>query len=280
MERAEHLRAAQSRRTLACNACRMGHARMPHACSSPWRFPSSALPATAAHLRQMTFSQLYLRARACSEGSMMPPRRRSTRCSVDSAHRQRARMQQQPPGPAAGQQRVALARRVRTCIRVCSRGTCHAAGCCGHSAQRAHLTAREAAPCVLAVSGTPALLGHAACSRRWLPQRWTACWLCPLCILGNRGDVRRSASTIRCGEGQRPPGCCCAAAAIAAPDRRRRCFRVRCRPDQPFARAPCAGPPAAAATRSSCCCCCAHRARRPARLRGRLPSCKSRLRRA
>ena len=36
------------------------------------------------HLRQMTLSWLYLRASTISDGSMMPPRRRRTRCSVDS----------------------------------------------------------------------------------------------------------------------------------------------------------------------------------------------------
>ena len=44
-----------------------------------------------AHLRQMSFSQLYFFASASSEGSMMPPRRRSTRCSVDSASQPHAR---------------------------------------------------------------------------------------------------------------------------------------------------------------------------------------------
>ena len=36
------------------------------------------------HLRQIILSWLYLRARICSDGSMIPPRRRRTRCSVDS----------------------------------------------------------------------------------------------------------------------------------------------------------------------------------------------------
>jgi hypothetical protein len=40
-----------------------------------------------AHLRQIILSWLNLRARICSDGSMMPPRRRSTRWSVDSAAR-------------------------------------------------------------------------------------------------------------------------------------------------------------------------------------------------
>jgi hypothetical protein len=47
-----------------------------------------------AHLRQIILSWLYLRARICREGSMMPPRRRSTRCSVDSAQQQQVRQQQ------------------------------------------------------------------------------------------------------------------------------------------------------------------------------------------
>ena len=42
-------------------------------------------PIMETHLRQIIFSWLYLRARACSEGSMIPPRRRSTRWRVDSA---------------------------------------------------------------------------------------------------------------------------------------------------------------------------------------------------
>jgi hypothetical protein len=36
-------------------------------------------------LRQIILSWLYLRARICREGSMMPPRRRSTKWRVDSA---------------------------------------------------------------------------------------------------------------------------------------------------------------------------------------------------
>ena len=36
------------------------------------------------HLRQIILSWLYLRARICSDGSMMPPRRRRTRWSIDS----------------------------------------------------------------------------------------------------------------------------------------------------------------------------------------------------
>ena len=38
-----------------------------------------------AHLRQIILSWLCLRARICREGSMMPPLKRSTRWSVDSA---------------------------------------------------------------------------------------------------------------------------------------------------------------------------------------------------
>ena len=36
------------------------------------------------YFRQIIFSQLYLLANALSEGSMIPPRRRNTKCNVDS----------------------------------------------------------------------------------------------------------------------------------------------------------------------------------------------------
>ena len=36
------------------------------------------------HFRQIIFSQLYLRARTARDGSITPPRRRSTKWSVDS----------------------------------------------------------------------------------------------------------------------------------------------------------------------------------------------------
>lgn len=39
------------------------------------------------HFRQIILSQLYFEARALREGSMMPPRRRRTRCRVDSCSR-------------------------------------------------------------------------------------------------------------------------------------------------------------------------------------------------
>ncbi len=43
------------------------------------------MPGVSTHLRQIILSWLNLRASSASDGSMMPPRRRSTRCSVDSA---------------------------------------------------------------------------------------------------------------------------------------------------------------------------------------------------
>ena len=45
----------------------------------------------------MTLSWLYLRASTIRDGSMMPPRRRRTRCSVDSASNGRQRGKAERP---------------------------------------------------------------------------------------------------------------------------------------------------------------------------------------
>ena len=62
--------------------------RHPHPAASANTSTAAAAAAAARwrapHLRQIILSWLYLRARICRLGSMMPPRRRSTRCSVDS----------------------------------------------------------------------------------------------------------------------------------------------------------------------------------------------------
>ena len=41
-------------------------------------------PTSKTYFRQIIFSQLYLLAKAFRDGSMMPPRKRNTKCSVDS----------------------------------------------------------------------------------------------------------------------------------------------------------------------------------------------------
>lgn len=61
---------------------------VPTSCAAMAGCKSNRRKGLITHFRQIILSWLYFLARICRDGSIMPPRSRSTRCRVDSASRQ------------------------------------------------------------------------------------------------------------------------------------------------------------------------------------------------